>query len=118
MRSPGEQQPGSAMTRCGVNGLTSMSGDRFHHFLTLMKLGLDRMANIAKLPRMIKGKRESVVRNLICAAGGRQTRPRIVALKALLKADRTVSHADLHRRLPDIDRVSLYRALDWLTAHH
>ena len=55
---------------------------------------------------------------LITGAGGRQTRPRIDALTALLEAGRTLSHAQLHERLPDVDRVSLYRALDWLAEHH
>jgi Fur family ferric uptake transcriptional regulator len=54
---------------------------------------------------------------MIATAGGRQTRPRIVTLTALLKAGRTLSHAQLHQRLPDLDRVSLYRALDWLAEH-
>lgn len=53
----------------------------------------------------------------IATTGGRQTRPRIVALTALLEAGRTLSHAQLHERLPDLDRVSLYRALDWLANH-
>jgi len=54
---------------------------------------------------------------LIAAAGGRQTRPRIAALGALLDVGRTLSHAQLHERLPELDRVSLYRALDWLAEH-
>lgn len=58
------------------------------------------------------------MRGLIRAAGGRVTRPRILALKALHEAGRIVSHADLHRRLPRLDRVSLYRALGWLAEHH
>ena len=60
---------------------------------------------------------EDVARRLIVAAGGRQTRPRIAVLVALLESGRVSSHADLQRRLLDIDRVSLYRALDWLADH-
>lgn len=66
---------------------------------------------------MRSGDRIGVARRLIAGTGGRQTRPRIEALVALLEAGRTVSHADLHRRLPALDRVSLYRALDWLVEH-
>lgn len=54
---------------------------------------------------------------LIAAAGGRRTRPRTAALAALLAAGRALSHAELQKRLAGIDRVSLYRALDWLAAN-
>ena len=60
----------------------------------------------------------TLARQLITGAGGRQTRPRIDVLTALLDDGRTLSHAQLHERLPDVDRVSLYRALDWLTESH
>lgn len=53
----------------------------------------------------------------ISAAGGRQTMPRTAALAALLEAGAFLSHAQLHERLPELDRVSLYRALDWLAEH-
>jgi Fur family ferric uptake transcriptional regulator len=66
---------------------------------------------------MTTGNTEDVARRLITAAGGRQTRPRIAALVALMESGRVASHADLHRRLHDLDRVSLYRALDWLADH-
>jgi Fur family ferric uptake transcriptional regulator len=56
----------------------------------------------------------AIAGRLIADAGGRQTRPRVAALTALLQAGRTLSHAQLHERLPGLDRVSLYRALDWL----
>ena len=81
-------------------------------------LPLDRSPDIGTIPTMPKESREAVARSLISTAGGRVTRPRVVALMALLEAGRTVSHADLHRRLPDLDRVTLYRALDWLAEHH
>lgn len=67
---------------------------------------------------MPRENREAVARSLIGTAGGRVTQPRIAALSALLAAGRAVSHADLHRRLPGLDRVTLYRALDWLAEHH
>jgi len=64
------------------------------------------------------GDAEEVCRSLIAAAGGRLTKPRISTLHALMEAGGAVSHADVHRRLPELDRVSLYRALDWLADHH
>ena len=57
---------------------------------------------------------ESAARQLIAKAGGRLTKPRILTLVALIDAGRAVSHAEMQRRLPRVDRVSLYRALDWL----
>jgi Fur family ferric uptake transcriptional regulator len=84
----------------------------------MMGLALDRVPDSGTLRHMAKESRETVARSLIGAAGGRVTRPRVVALMALLEAGRTVSHADLHRRLPEVDRVTLYRALDWLAEHH
>jgi len=62
-------------------------------------------------------KTEDVARRLIVTAGGRQTRPRIAALIALMESGRVATHAEIHRRLPQLDRVSLYRALDWLVDH-
>ena len=57
-------------------------------------------------------------RALLVDAPGRVTQPRIAVLAALLDADHPESHADLQRRLPDLDRVSLYRSLDWLCDQH
>lgn len=79
---------------------------------------LDRPQTPGRLPGMVRADPDSSARRLIAAAGGRQTRPRIAALVALLQAGRALPHADLHRLLPDLDRVSLYRALDWLAEHH
>jgi Fur family ferric uptake transcriptional regulator len=80
-------------------------------------MALDRMSDVCKLLRMAMESQETAARRLIAAAGGRVTRPRVVALVALLETGRTVSHAELHRCLPTLDRVTLYRALDWLAEH-
>jgi len=53
-------------------------------------------------------------RELIRATAGRATRPRLQTLAALLGSDRALGHADLRERLPDMDRVSRYRSLEWL----
>lgn len=58
---------------------------------------------------------DSPAGRLIAATGSRVTRPRVAALTTLMEAGRTLSHAQVQERLPDLDRVSLYRALDWLT---
>lgn len=84
----------------------------------MMGFALDRLADRGTLLSMAKESREGVARSLISAAGGRVTRPRVVALMALVEAGRTVSHADLHRRLPEVDRVTLYRTLEWLVEQH
>jgi Fur family ferric uptake transcriptional regulator len=48
---------------------------------------------------------------------GRTTQPRLAVLTCLLGHDRPLSHADLQRDLPNLDRVSAYRSLDWLVGH-
>jgi len=56
---------------------------------------------------------------LLAERGARATRARIDVLSALLAADEALSHHDVERRLArghDIDRVTLYRVLEWLTA--
>ena len=56
---------------------------------------------------------------LLVGRGARATRARIDVLAVLLAADEALSHHDVERRLGrgyDVDRVTLYRVLDWLTA--
>lgn len=53
-------------------------------------------------------------RRLLAISQGRTTSVRLAALSALIESDRPLSHAEAHRLRPDLDRVSLYRALDWL----
>jgi len=59
---------------------------------------------------------EDVARDLLARTGGRITPARVTALTSLLALGRAATHQDLHRLAPDMDRVSLYRALDWLVA--
>jgi Fur family ferric uptake transcriptional regulator len=54
----------------------------------------------------------------LASAGARLTRPRIEVLAALLDAGEALTHHDVERRLRrshDVDRVTLYRVLEWLT---
>ena len=54
----------------------------------------------------------------LLAAGARLTRARIEVLAALLRADEALTHHEVERRLrrgQDVDRVTLYRVLEWLT---
>src|SRR3712207_3455250 len=48
-------------------------------------------------------------------AAVRVTDARVRVLAALLGAPRACSHQDVQEALPDMDRVTLYRALDCLT---
>lgn len=60
-------------------------------------------------------------RALLARQGARATRARIDVLAVLLASPDALSHHDVERRLPrghDIDRVTLYRVLDWLTARN
>jgi len=55
---------------------------------------------------------------LLLATGARRTRARLEVLAALLRADEALTHHEVERRLRrghDVDRVTLYRVLDWLT---
>lgn len=56
---------------------------------------------------------------LIRATGARVTWPRIEVLAALLAAEHALTHLELEQRVDrarEIDRVTIYRVLDWLTA--
>lgn len=56
---------------------------------------------------------------LLTDRGARATRSRIDVLATLLAAEEALSHHDIEHRLRrghDIDRVTLYRVLEWLTA--
>lgn len=60
----------------------------------------------------------SAAQELIRGTGARVTNARIEILALLLKADNALSHAEIEARLPQaagIDRVTVYRVLDWLT---
>lgn len=56
------------------------------------------------------------LRDLIRAGGSRATPMRIEVLRVLRGADRALSHADIEAELAGklVDRVTLYRVLDWL----
>src|SRR5205823_15113049 len=55
---------------------------------------------------------------LLAATGARLTRARIEVLAALLRAGEALTHHEVERRLRrghDVDRVTLYPVLEWLT---
>ena len=56
-------------------------------------------------------------RELISKTGNRVTKPRLDTLRTLLSTDKALSHRDLRALFPDMDRVSLYRSLEWLLQH-
>ena len=52
--------------------------------------------------------------------GARVTRARMEVLSVLLEAERALTHHEVERRINrrlGIDRVTVYRVLDWLTGH-
>lgn len=53
---------------------------------------------------------------IVASLPGRVTKPRIAVCDHLMHAQRPLSHTELQQALPQINRVSLYRALDWLEA--
>lgn len=56
-------------------------------------------------------------RKLISQTGNRVTKPRLETLAALLSSNKALSHGDLRKLFPTMDRVSLYRSLEWLLDH-
>ena len=57
---------------------------------------------------------------LVRQTGARTTRPRVEILAVLLAAERALSHNEVERRVNStlgIDRVTVYRVLDWLGEH-
>jgi Fur family ferric uptake transcriptional regulator len=56
---------------------------------------------------------------MIRATGARMTRPRVEVLATLLAAQRALTHHEIERQMNralGIDRVTIYRVLEWLTA--
>jgi Fur family ferric uptake transcriptional regulator len=62
------------------------------------------------------GRAEEIVRE----TGARATRARIEVLAVLLAAERALTHHEVERRINrnlGVDRVTVYRVLEWLTSH-
>jgi len=69
-------------------------------------------------PKHLPANPASQAATLLAATGARLTRARIEVLAALLRADEALTHHEVERRLrrgQDVDRVTLYRVLEWLT---
>jgi Fur family transcriptional regulator, ferric uptake regulator len=67
---------------------------------------------------MKDAQRLEAARERIRASGARLTQPRTAVLASLMGAAEAMSHTDVVERLPaghEIDRVTVYRVLDWLT---
>jgi Fur family transcriptional regulator, ferric uptake regulator len=63
-------------------------------------------------------RRHAEAESLVRQTGARATRPRIEILAVLLAANRALSHNEVERRVNSasgIDRVTVYRVLDWLS---
>lgn len=62
---------------------------------------------------------EQRAEELIRATGARLTRPRTRVLMYLLEQAQPLTHHEIQRQLPGValDTVTLYRVLEWLTAH-
>lgn len=59
-----------------------------------------------------------VAEEFIRQTGARLTRPRIMVLTVLLKAERALTHHEVEARLSadsGVNRVTIYRVLEWLT---
>ena len=69
------------------------------------------------LMRAMSAERHTQAETMIRATGARVTRPRVEVLAALLAAERALTHSEVEARLNralGIDRVTVYRVLDWL----
>ena len=63
--------------------------------------------------------RPTAAETLLAERGARVTPARTAALACLLEAREALTHHDVEKRLAkhgDVDRVTLYRVLEWLTA--
>ena len=81
--------------------------------------GYHRPVNAAPPRRRAREGEVAAAQALLVERGARATRARIEVLSVLRAADEALSHHDVERRLArghDIDRVTLYRVLEWLTA--
>ena len=61
---------------------------------------------------------QSTAEGLLRQAGSRVTRGRVIVLASLLDANRALTHGEVQARIGRphrVDRVTLYRILDWLT---
>ena len=65
-------------------------------------------------PAGITDDARSHARHLLAQFPGRVTKPRIETCACLMQSQHPLSHAELQERLPRINRVSLYRALEWM----
>lgn len=68
------------------------------------------------MPRSLIDRAEAMIR----ATGARVTHARAAVLAALLAAEHALTHHEVERlvsRARAIDRVTVYRVLEWLTAH-
>lgn len=61
----------------------------------------------------------TLARQLVKESGGRNTGARRNVLACLIAAGRALSHSEIEAQLADsdLDRVTLYRVLDWLVEH-
>ena len=58
-----------------------------------------------------------VAEDAVRSTGARMTRPRVMVLAVLFEAERALTHAEVEARLPraaEVDRVTVYRVLEWL----
>jgi Fur family ferric uptake transcriptional regulator len=55
-------------------------------------------------------------RERIATTGARVTAARVAVLEALLASTGALSHHDLAERIASVDRVTLYRVLEWLVS--
>lgn len=65
---------------------------------------------------MVKSPPVETARSALRATGARVTQPRVQVLATLLGTDRALSHHEIEQSLAgqSIDRVTVYRVLDWL----
>ncbi len=71
------------------------------------------------IPRSRHADRVAAARSRIRAAGERLTVPRAEVLGVLLGRDTALTHHEIEEALPpgrEVDRVTVYRVLDWLVA--
>jgi Fur family ferric uptake transcriptional regulator len=78
----------------------------------------ESLSSIAGTASLSIAEYQAQAEELLRRTGERVTRGRVMVLASLLEAKRALTHAEVEtriERLYDIDRVTVYRVLDWLT---
>jgi Fur family ferric uptake transcriptional regulator len=97
-----------------------MSGGNADRSAGAIATGLQERHGRVQMAAMMPGHRERA-ESLVQRTGARVTRQRVAVLAVLLAAPRALTHHEVEKRAHrglGMDRVTVYRVLEWLTARN